>query len=92
VRLQKKKRLIILAIIVIIILIAVPITSFAMGQIMFRSPVEQETESTFASLGNASDHIFTHKQLEGFPLSGWLVGNPWYFYIERNNGEGDEQR
>ena len=61
---KKKKRLIILAIIVIVILIAVPITSFAMGQIMFRSPVEQEIESTFASSGNASDHIiFTYKQL-----------------------------
>jgi flagellar basal body-associated protein FliL len=66
---KKKKRLIILAIIVIVILIAVPITSFAMGQMMFKSPVEREIESTtFASSGNASDHIFTHKQLEGFPL------------------------
>jgi flagellar basal body-associated protein FliL len=63
VRLQKKKkRLIILAIIVIVILVAVPITSFAMGQIMFRSHVEQEIESTFASSGNASDPIFTHEQ------------------------------
>jgi flagellar basal body-associated protein FliL len=41
---KKKKRLIILAIIVIVILIAVPITSFAMGQMMFKSPVEQEIE------------------------------------------------
>lgn len=62
-RFQKRKK-VILAIIVIVILIAVPITSFAMGQIMFRSHVEQEIEGTFASSGNASDHIiFTHKQL-----------------------------
>jgi hypothetical protein len=82
VRLQKKKkRLIILAIIVIVILIAVPITSFAMGQMMFKSTVEREIESTFASSGNASDHIFTHEQLVGLTLPGWLVGNPWYFYI-----------
>ncbi len=65
---KKKKRLIILAIIVIVILIAVPITSFAMGQMMFKSPVEQEIESTtFASSGNASDHIFTMNNWRDFP-------------------------
>jgi hypothetical protein len=50
---------------------------------MFRSPVEQEIESTFASSGNASDHIiFTHKQLEGFPLPAWLAGsNPCIFML-----------
>jgi flagellar basal body-associated protein FliL len=67
VRLQKKKRLIILALIVIVILIAVPITSFAMGQMMFKSPVEQEIESTiFANSGNASDHIFTMNNWRDF--------------------------
>jgi hypothetical protein len=52
-----------------------------MGQMMFKSTVEREIESTFASSGNASDHIFTHEQLVGLTLPGWLVGNPWYFYI-----------
>jgi len=39
-----------------------------MGQMMFKSPVEQEIENTtFASSGNASDHIFTMNNWRDFP-------------------------
>lgn len=61
-----RKKTLILAIIVIIIV--VPITSVGVGEIMFRSQVEQEIENMFASSeNNISDQIFTHEQLEGLP-------------------------
>jgi hypothetical protein len=64
VRLRKKT--LILAIIVIIIVI-IPITSVSVGDMMFRSQVEQEIEDLFASSGNISDNIFTPDQSEGLP-------------------------
>lgn len=61
-----RKKTLVLAIIVIIIAV-VPITSVGVGDMMFRSQVEQEIENMFASSGNISDKIFTHEQLNGLP-------------------------